>query len=86
LFAFLRGDKVGATFHDLGDLGRLVTINVPTADALREGGIEVSKKKPLVVAIVDRSGSMGSWVTHTINSTRVSYFFFLCVSHSCIFL
>lgn len=58
---------IRADVHDCGELGRLVTVHVPSNESLGSLGIEVSKRKPLVVAIVDRSGSMGEWVQRAIN-------------------
>lgn len=61
--------KIPAESYSLGELGHLVTIPVPSADTLIAAGVSVSKKKPLVVAIVDRSGSMGQWTSVVINGT-----------------
>lgn len=62
---------ISADLYDLGGLGRLLTVAVPTVAELQQRGLTVSKKKPLVVALVDRSGSMSQWCSHVVNSARL---------------
>lgn len=63
-----------AVVHDLGQMGKLVTVSVPSIEHFEQPNADTANGKagaqrpsPFFVFIVDRSGSMGQWSSRVVN-------------------